>query len=370
MTIGNKTNFDQLIQGLQQTQPRLYDALKLLSADIQKLNLEVFPPLPLIPPTPPAPLPVPIIASFNYSLHPESVFVFWSLESGTAVAYELRLGPVFDSAQIILRTDTTSASLPPMLVGTHKLWLQAIGVEAVSAPVSLDVVIPPLGILTISASVIDNNVLLYWSQPTSVFLIDYYKVMRGEELIGLTPGTFTVVFEQRAGTYEYSVTAYDVAGNTSPTATIAATVLQPPDYELQDEHVSDLTHEKVNVLREAGPPPYLLCCVRTETWEQHFMDRSWTSIQDQIDAGFPIYIQPLTESGSYKETYDIGTVLDGSVVSISWNSEIIYPNGHDIIPNIEYSVDGISWEGPFQTVTVFAASIRYLRVTMEFNALN
>lgn len=370
MTVGNKASFDQLLHGLQQTNPRLYDALKLLAADVHRLNLEVFPPLPYVPPTPPVALAPPVLASFNYTLHPDNVFLFWSLESGNALGYELRKGPVFEAADIILRTDTSGAFVPPLLVGTHRYWLQAIGTESRSVPLFVDVIISPLGGFVVTVAVIDNNVLLTWHEPTSVFRISHYIIRRENVIIGKVSGTFTVIFEQASGTYNYSITGYDIAGNPSLQSDVSATVLQPPDYELQEQYVSDLTHYKENVLLIDALPSHLLCCVRDETWEEHFMDREWNNIQDQIDDGFPIYIQPTNINGTYEEIHDVGVLLESTVVNINFNTTVIYPLGHDVVVLLSYSADQVTWTDPVPTLNLFAMNLRYLKVTVEFTVVD
>ena len=111
-----------------------------------------------------------------------------------------------------------------MLEGSYTFWVQAIGAEQNSAPLSVDVIIPPLGSFSTNASVIDNNVLLSWIQPISGFRIEYYEVYRNgtTDLVGTIGGTFIVVFEQASGAYTYNIFAYDVAGNKSPISSASA----------------------------------------------------------------------------------------------------------------------------------------------------
>jgi hypothetical protein len=290
--------------------------------------------------------------------------------SGIAIAYELRIGPTFDSANIVLRSDTTSARLAPMLEGSYTFWIQAIGAEQNSAPVSVNVIIPPVGSFSTNASVIDNNVLLSWIQPTSGFRIDYYEVYRNGivDLVGTIGGTFIVVFEQASGGYTYNVFAYDVAGNKSPISSASASVSQPPDFELQAEYKSDLTHTKVNAYR--NPSPHLIIALQTETWEEHFVANGWNSPADQVAEGFPIYIQPTNPTASYDETHDFGTVINDTVVTIAYSIEVIEPVGHNVAVQLWTSVDNVAWQGPYAAETLFVASLRYLRFKASFTALS
>ena len=362
-------NFNQLIQDLKQSNPRLYDALKLLGASVDNINLELFPPLTFTPQPRPA-TQVPVLASFSYRIDPDSVLFSWALLSGIAIAYELRVGVTFDTADIVLRSDTNSARLAPMLEGSYTFWVQAIGTEQNSAPLSVNVIIPPIGSFSTNASVIDNNVLLSWIQPVSAFRIEYYEVYRNgtTDLVGTVGGTFFVVFEQASGAYTYNIFAYDVAGNRSPISSASTFVSQPPDFELQAEYKSDLTHAKENAYRD--PSPHLIVAIAEETWEEHFVEHNWESPADQVAAGYPIYIQPTNPTAQYDEIHDFGVIINDTVVTISYSIETINPSGHDVAIQLWTSVDNITWSGPFNTESLFVTSIRYLQVIVNFTARN
>lgn len=104
----------------------------------------------------------------------------------------------------------------------------------------------------------------------------------------------------------------------------------------------------------------------TESWQNHFATRGWASIQDQIDAGYPIYAQPNMPSGRYQEVFDFGSVISNIIVIVNWNTTEIVAAVSTAGTTLETSSDGITWSAPTTASSVFAAALRYVRVTMNF----
>lgn len=368
--MANVDSFRVLIKPLQQKDPRLYDALNKLADDVVRLNITVFPPTTIVFPQTSAPVTIADVTDFNYELKSTSVRLYWTAPEEAVLRYEIREGTVWETANSILTTDTLSAELDPLLVGTTTFLIKAIGednTESTNAK-SLDVIVPPLGSISVSSQVIDNNVLLFWNFPTSVFSLEPFNVYRNGVFFGKIHGTFITFFEQVSGTYTYGVQAEDLAGNLSTISTVSATVSQPPDYELQANFVSSLNGTLTNVTKEPGPR--LLCCTRNENWQQHFADRGWSNIQDQINAGFPLYIQPSEASGQYLEVIDYGLVISNTVVTVTYNTLLISGLGVTVRHFLSTSTDNITYSTEVETTTLFVASLRYVKVRVTFTALN
>lgn len=361
-----------LIQGLQGKDPRLYDALMLLIKDIESLTNEVFPPIILPPGQTTAPQTVPDVTIFQYELRLDNVRLFWSAPSSTILRYIIKQGSDWATANTIATTDTLQLIIEPLLVGTTRFLIKAVGedgTESVNA-LSLDVIVPPLGLITITSRVIDNNVLLIWTEPSSSFRIAKYEVREGIDLLGSINGTFIAIFESVSGTYTYSIKAIDIAGNESAETSIDVTVSQPPDYELQADFLSTLNGTPVRVTRFTSGPR-LLCCTRVETWAEHFSDRGWTNIQDQLNAGFPLYIHPSEADGTYTEIIDYGLIISNTVATPTYNTELVYPTGVTVSLELSYSTDNITYSTPVVvTTSLFIASIRYLKVEIYFTAID
>ena len=87
---------------------------------------------------------------------------------------------------------------------------------------------------------------------------------------------------------------------------------------------------------------YLLPVNTTENWSQHFSSRSWTTPQDQINAGYPIFIQPAASSGYYEEVYDCETQLGNRQIVIDYAGSVI-ASTVTITTDISVSTDNITY---------------------------
>jgi hypothetical protein len=368
--MANETMMRNLIQGIQQKDPRLYDALNQIITNLQKLNknvdeltaedltpelIDTF---------------VPDVTNFIIHTQPTFLELWWEAPDNEVIGYEIRKGIDWDTADFILTTGSINAQLSPIVSGTHTYLIKALGsggTESFNAT-SATITVSNPGSLTITSRVVDNNVLLTWTEPLSTFQIKHYKIEKGATLIGYREGTFTVIFEQVAGTYTYVITAYDIAGNVGPANSISAIVNQPPDYVLRSEISDDFSGTKVNVT--ATDVPTLMCNVEDETWEEHFTTRGWTSPQDQIDAGFPYYLQPTPLTGTYTAHIDYGVIISSIIVNIDWAFQLIAGSGHNITCRIRVSDDNTTWSSWTTSTSLFVASLRYLEVELTFTALD
>ncbi len=107
----------------------------------------------------------------------------------------------------------------------------------------------------------------------------------------------------------------------------------------------------------------------TDTWATHFSGRSWSTPQNQIDAGFPIYIQPAkTGSGYYEEDWDYGSVLAMARITadVSWKKVSGSPT---IQVDISYKkLAGDAWTTVTNKTQIFASQLRYVKVRITVTA--
>lgn len=246
-----------LITGLQKSHPKIYEALSAIAKSLDKLDTSLEAVKSEIRSIPETGLAIaPNVTTFTYELTKYHVILRWEQPDTSIFAYEIKKGGTnWDDASSVLKSSTLSAVFDPIPVGITTYWIKGIdfdGNESVSA-LRLDVSVPAIGGINITATVIDNNVLFAWSEPSSVFDIDYYLLYRDTTLIGKTKGTFTVSFESIGGTFTYKIKAVDIAGNVSPESSITVEVRQPPDFDLlgtlDDEFLDGI---RVNVLRDAA----------------------------------------------------------------------------------------------------------------------
>lgn len=300
------------------------------------------------------------------------VVLTWTAVAGTldTESYVIKRGSTFATANTVATIKGTAYTLRVDWGGTQKFWVAAVDINGlVGSAASQDIVVGLPAQPTITQQVIDNNVLLRWNDVTATLPIETYEVRRGSTwagatVIGTKQGGFTTVFETAAGTYTYWLAGIDSAGNYGTPGSVAAIVNQPPDYVLKFDQNSTFSGTKTNaILSEgslyAGFDP-------TETWQSHFTSRSWTTPQNQIDAGFAHYLMPSID-GAYEEVFDYGAVLAGTKVSATLTSTQL--GGTTIItPTI--SVRKLStdpWTVYPGLSEVFVTEFQYFRVRYDFD---
>jgi hypothetical protein len=271
---------------------------------------------------------------------------------------------------VIASVQSTSYTLRADWAGSQTFWVQAFDVNDTAGSagnVVANVTIPSAP--SISQQVIDNNVLLTWTDATQTLPVVNYEVRRGATwatatVIGLKQGGFTTVLETEAGVYTYWVAGVDAAGNYGTPGSVAAIVNQPPDYVLKYNINSTFSGTKANTtLDSAG---LIASLSTTETWQNHFSSRGWTTLQDQITAGFPYYGMPSQTSGSYEETIDYGTVLAGTKVTATLTSTNV-AGATVVTPTI--SVRKLAtdpWTNYAGLSQVYATQFQYFKIRYDF----
>lgn len=367
-----QAQLDQLLNGLQRTDPRLYDILRTMSRDIKDI-MDVVDPMQTTvkrieqgeTERPQGP------TAFIATISALAVTFLWSSTDPNVRYYELRVGASWETGTFVIRTLSLTVAINPIAAGSHTYWLKTLSstlVEcenAVSTIVTVDAPEAP----SVTAQVVDNNVLLSWVEPASDFAIDFYRVYRDDVQFAELSGTFLAKFEVVSGTYVYGVEAVDLAGNAGARGSVSASVRQPPDYNLLSVRNIDFTlGTRTNCVIEAGK---LIACVdTTETFQAHFTSKSWASPNDQI-VPYERFIQENLLTGSYDETYDYTTTLNNIIVNTDFLKEnFVGTNDVTVVIKTYYSTVSANgpWTGPLTGNAVFIPSFRYLRTVLEFTA--
>ena len=267
-------------------------------------------------------------------------------------------------------TKTVKAStivLPADWVGdrTYTVWtVDALGNASSGMSKSITKLRPakPTGV---RASVIDNTVMLYWTLPARTTLpVSHALLKKGATWdaasgIGRKDGAFTTINEPTGGTFTYWVATVDTDGYESEPVSVTVKVSEPPDFVFHGSFESALggTLSAAMTSAEGIVIPVNL----TETFEQHFSTRGWTTLKSQVDAGYPRFINPAPSTGNYSETFDFGTILSSSKITVAWSGPIF---GTPVVtPKIELS-DGSGWVVHDGVSEVFGTNFRYVRVTL------
>jgi hypothetical protein len=279
-------------------------------------------------------------------------------------AYMLRVGASWATATPIATVSSTTWRTRVDWTGERDYWIAPVDSSGnIGAPIAATVTVIPPSAPDVSAEVVSNSVLLTWSAVDGSLPIATYEVRAGATwagatVIGQKSGGFTSVFETSAGTFTYWVAAIDTAGNVGTPSPCAATLSAPTDYVLNTYYISQFAGTLSNAALDAGGA--LIGVDSSETWATHFTARGWTTPQNQIDAGYPIYAQPGIGSGYYEETLDYGATLATSRVTISYAGTTV-AGSPTITCDIWTSIDGSTWTPYLGASQAFATNFRYVK---------
>lgn len=276
------------------------------------------------------------------------------------------------------RLDVDNLAVPPVEVGTHYYRVRAIdsaGNRSLWGETSLQCV-PPGRVTFYGCSAIDNNFLLYWTVPDSIFFaISHYIFSEidedGYEIeIGTTDTLFTSAFESAAGTYTYGITPVDVAGNRGTRSNITMRIDQPSDFILYRDYDSLFNGEKTNMILD-GRGSMLGPVLPDETWQQNIdrtsalmsIDANELTWNKKVGGGYNYYLSPFVQSGVYQEIVDVGTIVPSSKITVTM-SRIVLQGVPSITCKIEASQNNQEWwELSDDSFEVYATAFRYVRYT-------
>lgn len=286
--------------------------------------------------------------------------------------YEVRQGASWEAGTTVARLKSNNYKLGAISGTAQTFWVKAIdssGIYSANAATCATSFASP-GTTAMQVQVVDNNVLLKWDAVTATLAIDYYEIRRGSTWSGgtvvgrVSSATFTTLFETSAGTYTYWIAAYDIGGNVGTPSSVTAVVDQPPDYTLLLNATSTFSGTRTNAVVDGGV--LYLGVDATTSYQDHFINNSWSTPQDQINAGYPNWVQPTTNSASYEEVIDYGSTIAASKVSIV--PTLITGFGTPVLA-YTISVSNTSSTGPWTNYAgvteVYATNFRYIKIKID-----
>ena len=320
---------------------------------------------------------VPVAPAVTTEFDGEQVLLTWLVPSGSLPIdrYE-----VYDTS---ISSATLLATLYATAFRTKVTWLNKnLLVRAIDSAGNLGAVrTVPVNIVTgqvvsLTTEVIDNNVLFRWSNNPGSLPIATYDLRRGPvwataDDIGRKDGGFTTVFEapQSQTVYTYWLTAIDTAGNYGPPESVTATVNVPPDYVLATNFLSTFTGTRISAATDGQV--LALPVDNVQTWQDHFISRSWASPQAQVNAGYPIFIQPGNLSGYYEEVFDYGATLAAMKIGVTYR-EIDVAGTVTTAVTITTALDSgfTSNVQNFSGTQAYAVNFRYVKIRITATATN
>lgn len=292
------------------------------------------------------------------------------------VEYIVSIGSVYETALEVTRVKSTIVSFLVNWSETRRYWVTPVDSAGnLGTASSVDVyIIPPGPPVNIVPQVIYNNALVRWEEPSTHSLpIDYYLLKKGAVLetavsLGELYATFAIQQELQGGAYTYWIAAVDTAGNIGTWASVSVTVDAPQGFVLRTDEYLDLaspTDSSAVTTTESGG--VLGPVVTGETWAQHFTNNSWASPDDQVQAGFPFYMQPAAATGYWEKEIDMGALLPGSRVTVTPDISVL-DGTPDWTIDISVSDDGIAWTDFTDTLEVFASAFQYINVRVNMTS--
>ncbi len=318
------------------------------------------------------------VTGFSYEIVPTGqIKLNWNANPEPDISgYEIRQdGTDWDTAQLVGTITGTSFIVPIDLKGQTSISSLTYRIKAfdVNNPplyslrdTSITIPIDGPGVTKVSSTVIDNFVLLSWEGIKGTFDIAGFKVVRGSDPaapdkdFGIIDGTFISIFESLAGNYTYWVTPIDAVGLEGTPAQVIATVNSPPDFSLKGDFQSAFSGTTNNAYVE-GSRIFMPLNV-AELYGDHFTTRSWTTPQDQVNAGYPIYAQPTTSTGYYEEVFDTGAQIDSARIVVEFTYTDAAATQATVTPNIQVSQDNATWTDLGNVWEVHTNNFRYIKV--------
>lgn len=293
------------------------------------------------------------------------------------IGYEVRTADTgWGSTGFVWKGNATQVLLDPPAAGVATTYyVRAYDAGRLYSPTSAQVshtTTAPGPVTSLRAETVDNNVLLFWTNPAVTTLplrgVEVRKgaTWAGATVIGTKDGAFTSVFEQQAGTYTYWVASLDTGGNYGTPASVTALVNEPPDFVLNGEFNSSFDTDSPtnttlsNAYVELGE--LILPVDPTRTVEDKFDDNSWATVDAKIAAGYGgAFALPAETSGYYEEDFDYGTILGSSKVTVNYVGEVV-TGSPTITVTISVSDDGVTWTDYAGQTSVYAADFQYVRI--------
>ena len=262
---------------------------------------------------------------------------------------------------------------------TQKYFVRAVdinGNNGVLQDVDFTVALPS-AVTNLVDEVIDNNVLLRWTESSvgvDQLPIKHYNVYRNNlsTLVGQKLGTFTTVFEQVGGQFEYILRPVNSAGNEGTQNSVTAEVNQPPDFVLTQDFASTFNGTIVNGFADGGG--LFFCINSSRTWKQHFdPNNNDTSRTFGVYGSTTVYALPSENSGSYEEVIDTGATIDSTRIeaSIGLVSAETIGSGLTITPHIFTSPDNSTFTSKGSgNANVLGQNFRYIKIQYSFVGAN
>lgn len=105
--------------------------------------------------------------------------------------------------------------------------------------------------------------------------------------------------------------------------------------------------------------------VPLETWAEHFTNRGWSTIQDQIDAGYPLFLQPSASTAVFEDIVDLGVLVTRSTTISVVAPTTALDGSVELTWTLGVSEDGVNFTDYADTTSVLASGFQYVKVRID-----
>ena len=363
------TKIDNALQGLQKSDPRLYEFCQEIKRQFEYIVLEIGQPTQRTEATTETG-DVPNVEDFEVLIRTRYIELTWTPIPGHT--YDIRLGENFENADRLGITSSSEFFLEAdrFPKGSYTFLIKAINFDGETSESPTSTVVELVGIssiLNLRVVEFENYFTLSWERPDSEFQIDFYEIQLNDDVIGRVTSNFFVHVSQIAVSGEIHVTPVDIAGNRGQTASTEVSILAPLDfYTLSEIRDEEFGGDKVNAHIESGFG--LLVPVDTvETFAEKFED--YSTVGDKVD-GFPIWAQPAVLSGSYTKEYDFGQDYENCFINFAHQVNQLWEmQSVNVSLEVGHRADGESdYTDLDLTSRLYLTAVRYVRVAMTFQS--
>lgn len=160
-------------------------------------------------------------------------------------AYQFRVGPVFETAQVVQAAGGTSFLWKVQAVGSYTIWAVAIDTpfRNQSTPVSINFDVPAPVVTSLQARFNGANFVLEWSGQATAHAIAYYQVRdlsdASQAVIARPQDNFLERPAYWGAVRTFGVSAVDVSGNVGDEVTVDLTCYEPGAVQSRRAEVID-----------------------------------------------------------------------------------------------------------------------------------
>ena len=330
--------------------------------------------------------PPPDVSNLTSTVQDTNVLLSWDKVTVPDLwKYEIRVGASWASGSVVDVVDGTTFTIDALTAGSYVYMIKAIDTSGNYSTTEDTVTVTinaPGTPQNLSGQSRQGTALLSWtspafSSPRQEHGVRFYKIYRSlssetfsnATLIAESETTTYAYQEASAGTYKYYISAVCFGGNESATpASIELEVDDSVNFILQSTTTdTDFTTGTATGLSYELSGVYPL--IPTTPWQTVHSNNSWTSVQDQIDAGYTYFVQPTLSSGSsYERVIDLGVQLGNGKITVTQSQTAIEGTLTTDV-TISVSKDGVSYTDYVNPVDLqlVVTGFRYVKVLFEYS---